>query len=361
MRPFHAIPLTGLLLAFACTPPQAPTPDAGGLFLADAGPQDAGPLPPGDETPPVVKLNQPDTPCLSGVVTFAFATLDEESPVGFVRATFAGNVLDLTSDESGAHEATFDVSGLFTGTHLLTIKAIDTANNEADFEQTFGVLSDGTYVEGPDFVCGTDPNAPTEDTQAPQIELLHPLPDQPAHSNANLEVRAFVTDDVGPVMVTAQVGQATTQLDGAFAQYVGHLDLSGETEGAQTLILTATDDAQHTTTLEKELTLDLTAPAVNIIEPSAGASRAALHDVIVEVDDVGGVALVSLYDLGSGRLLGRATDPSPGTENRYGIIYQFDCTEVPGTKSLEVQARDFASNIGTAQVTIDVGNAGCAE
>jgi hypothetical protein len=309
----------------------------------------------------VVKLRAPATPCLSGAVTFSFATLDEESPVGFVRATFAGNVLDLVSDGSGGHTSDFDVSGLFTGTHELQVKAIDTANNETDFVATFGVLSEGEYVQGPDFVCGTDPNAPTEDTEPPVVELLFPLPDEAAFVGAELEVRAFITDDVGPLTVTAQVGDATVEMTGAFAQYVGTLNIGGEAEGDALLQVVATDAAQRSSTVEKALTLDRTAPSVTIVEPAPGADRAALHDIIVEVTDAVGVSLVSLYDVGSERLMGRATDPSPGTEDRYGIIYQYDCTEVPGQKTLRVDARDTAGNIGSAEVTVQVSNAGCAE
>jgi hypothetical protein len=193
------------------------------------------------------------------------------------------------------------------------------------------------------------------------VELLYPLPEGTAHVGASLEVRSFFTDDVGPVEVVASLGLSQVNLTGLFAQYVGVLDLSAEPEGPNTLVVEATDASLRVTTLEKTITLDRTPPAVTIIEPGNGEGRAALHDVIVEVDDAAGVSIVRLYDQGSGALLGQATDPSPAGTNRYGLIYQYACDAVPGNKTLQVRALDFAGNEGTDEVMANLNADGCTE
>jgi hypothetical protein len=332
----------------------AGAPDAGVEEEIDSGPP---PVP--DETPPDIELLAPEEDCLDGAVTFRLRVTDADSAVGLVTARFAGNDLTLSDEGGGVHSAPFDASTLFRGFHTLSVTAIDTSNNLAELDRTFGHVGDGEYLEGTTFDCGEPPDAGPGDLLPPEVELLTPMPGSTAFASDTLAVSVRVTDDVGPVTVVATIGTESATLIGATELFSGQLDTSGVAEGAQTLTVEATDDAARTGDASRSVTIDHTPPSVSIVEPTAGATRAAFTDVVAVATDDNGVERVTLFEVGDTEPLGYATDPVPGETDRYGVIYRLPCAGLPRSVTFRVVARDVAGNTASDEVTVTVDTTGC--
>ena len=353
--------LSALVLVGAgasCERPGAGAADAGTDGGAGA-PEDAGPPPLPDETPPVVSFVSPDEGCLEGEVELSFEVKDEGSGVGFVSATFAARALALSDDGQGRYRATFDVAGLSTGPHALHVTAIDLENNLTEAERRYGTAREGEYFEEQGLACGTPPPPPPEDNEPPTVQIVTPSAEVPAFASTALPVGAVVTDDVGPVTVFASIGDVSAALSGVNGSFSGTLDVSGLASGVYDLVVTATDAASRSASDTHAVIVDHSPPAVVIVEPTAGATRAALNDVICQASDDHGVTRVLLYEQGGTEPLGIATTPAPNSDDRYGIFYHLPCAGLPRDMTFEMRAFDAAGNVGSASVTVSVTVDGC--
>jgi len=337
-------------------------PDAGASDAGSPVERDAGPPPVPDTTPPTVTLTTPTEDCLEGVVVFALVAKDEDSAVGLVSARFAGNDLVLSQVTDDNWSASFDTSPLFNGLHVLTVTAIDTANNLAELRRVFGHSADGEFVVGEGFTCGDAPDAGAPDSDDPVVEILTPPPSFDAYAGYDLPVSARATDDVGPLTVVATLNTdsfdtASVTLSGVTEIFSGTLDVSGVAEGIYPSDVTATDAADRSGSASRTVTIDRTLPTVTIVEPTGGQTRAAFTDVVALATDDRSLVSVTLYEQGEPDPLGVAT--SPTAEGRWGVIYRLPCAGLPREVTFEMVAHDSAGNKSSDAVTVTVDTTGC--
>lgn len=328
--------------------------------------------PPPDETPPVITLLSPIQSCLSGVVEVRFTAVDEERSVGYVSARFAGVLREVTTNGDGSYSFSLDVTPMFEGAHELVIKAIDIANNEAVFTAFFGVSHGGGVQHEEVLLCDgpiDDPNPPGPvfgedagpDVTPPELSILQPAADSLIGSNPYIQVRAL--DASMPVRLVLTVGDVTVSETVNTAFHVFEPDLQSLSEGPATLTVQATDDVDNTTSVSQTVNVDLTAPQIRIIEPTAGAQRLALTDVKVCASDANGIASILLYEVGVDAVITSSSNPlvrSDGStgpcnanEEEFGLIHELeDTSPLPRNTTFELVAVDQAGNRGQAQVSI---------
>jgi hypothetical protein len=319
--------------------------------------RDAGPPPQPDEVPPSIVIVTPAEDCLDGVVRFGLEVADEGSGVGIVQARFAGNDLDLVDDGDGAFHADFDTSALFTGFHVLTVTAIDTSNNLADEERSYGHINDvDDYISAGGISCGTPPDAGPPDTTEPVVTITTPA--GTAYAGDSLAVGATVTDE-SALTVTATLGTASVELTGFDGIYSGELDTSAVTEGVAPLVITAVDAADNSGADSKVVTVDHTPPSITISVPAANEERLALHDTTAIASDDVAMERVLLFEVGTADALGVAIGPDPNTTDAWSIPYRLPCAGLPRDTTFEMRARDRAGNSASATVPLRVLPDGC--
>lgn len=347
-----------LVLSGAACERRSPPPADGG---SDAGPEDAGPPRVPDETPPVVTFLAPTEDCLEGDVTFRFEVHDADAGVAHVSATFAARTLTLLEEGDGRYSASFDVALLVTGPHALEVTATDAENNVTEAERVYGTAREGEHFTEGELACGEPPPVVVDETP-PSVEILVPSPTVAAYARDTVAVTARVSDDVGPVGAEATLDTVQAPLVGGApvggaVTFSGELDVSGVAEGVYELAVTATDDAGNSASATREVTLDRTPPVVSILEPLPGEERVAFTDVVAEVSDDNGVAVVRLFEVGNDEALASTTTPSP--DGRYGLIYRLPCEDLPRETTFEMRAIDRAGNVGSATVAVTVNETGC--
>lgn len=337
---------------------EAPQPDAG---PDEEEVRDSGPGRVRDETPPVVTFLEPEEDCLEGEVTFRFLVEDEGAGVAFVSARFAARTLTLVDEGEGRYSATFDVGLLTTGVRPLTVTATDGENNVTEAARPYGVAREGEHLVEGDIECG-DPPPVIVDEEPPTVELVAPSTAVPTHASSSLEVTVIVSDDIGPVSARATLGTLTMDLEAGVVsegatRFSGTFDLTSLPEGVYELEVIASDAAEHTASLTREVTVDRTAPEVAIVEPLAGEERVAFTDVVANVTDANDIVVVRLYEVGNEIPLASVSSPSP--DGRYGLIYRLPCENLPRETTFEVRALDRAGNAGSATVDVTVNDTGC--
>ena len=367
LRPARVVPLL-LAMAFAggatCLP-TSPEADAGTgepePIVDPESAEDAGPPPAPDEEGPVVTFLAPEDRCLSGVVTFRFSVVDTGVGAGFVSAEFAGAAMDVVEGEAGEYSGSVATDGLLLGLKELIVTAIDRRNNSTTANRVFAVSDGETFIEHQEFTCGTPPDPPPDDTEPPTVEVISPLSTFDVFESATFDLTVRATDDVGPVTVVASAGANTVTLaPGGNDQFTGVLSLAGLPEGPIVVTVTATDLAARTAQTTRTITIDRTPPTVTITEPSEGAEREWLNDVIALADDANGVERVTLFEQGVTTPLGSATAPLPGTSDEFGIIHELSCDGLPRDLTFVVEARDRAGNVGADTVGVTIRfNAQC--
>lgn len=350
--------LVGLPLGGAtCVPTGTESLDAGAEPAVEPAAEpapiiDAGPP---DEEGPVVTFTAPTDRCLSGVVTFAFTVVDEGVGTGFVSAQFAGVALDVQDLGDDVYQADVETTGLLVGLKDLVVNAVDVRNNVTEARYTYGVSDGETYLEHPDFTCGTPPDPPPDDEEPPTLTITSPIADFDVHESDGFTLTVTATDDVGPVTVVAEVGPNESALaPGGSDEFTGTVSLTGVPEGDATVVVTATDAAGRIDQVTRLITVDRTAPVVSITEPQEGATREWLNDVVATVTDNEGVERVTLFEQGVTEDLGSATAPQGGTTDQYGIIHDLDCDGLPRDLTFVVEARDRAGNVGQDTVGVTI-------
>lgn len=340
-----------------CVPTGDEVPDAGAEPAVEPAAEpspvvDAGPP---DEEGPVVTFTGPQDRCLTGTVTFAFAVVDAGVGTGFVSAQFAGVALTVEDLGDDAYQATVDASGLLVGLKDLVVNAVDVRNNVTEARYAYGVSDGETYLEHPDFTCGTPPDPPPDDVEDPVIAITSPIAGFDVYENESFALTVTATDDVGPVTVRAEVGANESVLaPGGSDEFSGTLSLTGVPEGEATVVVTATDAAGRTAQTTRQITVDRTPPVVTITEPVEGATREWLNDVVATVTDNQGVERVTLFEQGVAEDLGSATAPQSGTTDQYGIIHDLDCDGLPRDLTFVVEGRDRAGNVGQDTVGVTI-------
>ena len=192
----------------------------------------AAPAAPVIDTPSDGSLTNDDTPTISGT-----AEADSE-----VEVSIDGNVIGtVTADGSGNWSIT-PGTPLSAGSHTVSATATDAAGNtSAATEHDF-----------------------TVDTTAPAVDVT--VPAEGATTGPDVEVEFDATDINGPVTYTCAVD------GGSATSCTSPLALTGLSDGAHTVTVTATDAAGNSASVVRNWTVDATAPAAPVIDtPSDGA------------------------------------------------------------------------------------------
>jgi YD repeat-containing protein len=224
-------------------------------------------------------------------VTVSF-TIDKSGPALTITSNHDGDVVtdaalvvtgsagDATSVKANGIEATLSGGGytsaplsLVEGSNTLTVTGLDAAGNASSVSITV-VL----------------------DTRAPQLEVIAPAPGA-CLNIASMELRGTVSD-AHRKDVTVQLGGAsvTATIDNAGAWTA---TLSNLPEGKAIFLITATDTLGHATTLTRSISVDRTAPTIEINESGAPftatlVSRSVALDVRVSDTDVKPALVVTL-------------------------------------------------------------------
>ena len=351
-----ALPLMSGALCGLGSPPDEW--DGGSL---DAGPKDfvdAGPPPVPDEIPPTIAILGPVEDCLAGDIRFSAKAVDDNAGIGVVAMKFASRTIEVEAAEANVYNADFYVGNLLTGTYELIVTAIDLENNRTETTRSFGVAREGEYLNEGELECGTPPPPPPVDETPPILEMLSPSAAFTTHVGESLSITVSVEDDIGPIFASAAIGETELPFGGDARLRSMVFPASALPEGPTTLRLIARDDAGNETSLSHELIIDHTPPQLIIVSPLATAEVVAFTDVVAEISDNQGVAVVRLFESGQNEALGTALQPS--SDSRWGVIYRLPCDGLPRDVTFLMQAEDFAQNVGIAEVNVHVLPDGCA-
>ncbi len=299
----------------------APALVTGGTFTASVNGAD-GPL--------VVKATATDAAgnASTATITITFdttapvITVEPTTPVNQPLATLHGTIADISPVTLKLGDTVIPVSpaGAFThdvalpaeGANAFVLTATDAAGNSATREVT--VIRDTTN--------------PALDVATPTEGLVI--------SNVLVVVRGTATDATA-LTVTVNGTAATITSDAWEASF------ESLTEGAQTFTVIATDAAGNSTTVTRNVQLDLAAPVVTITAPVTGTFTSGATVTIT-----GTVTDLTLRSVTAGGVTGTFT-AATGTTSTYTI------ENVPlndGDNSLVVAATDAAGRTGQATVTI---------
>lgn len=328
---------------------------ANGAFIQGATTEVKGTLT--DASPALVTVN--DAPALVNEGTFT-ASINGADGVVIVKATAidaannaSTDTITITFDATApafdiepttpTNKATGRITGTINDISPVTLKIGDTAvpvSPAGAFSYDAPLTAEGANA----FVLtATDAagNVATEnvsvvrDTTNPTLEVVSPT-------------EALVIANL-PVVVRGTASDATAleiTVGGAEATITGEAwEASFEelTEGTHAFTVIATDAAGNTTTVTRNVTLDLAAPVVTITAPAAGTftSQAA-------VTITGTVTDLTLRSISAGGVSGTFTTTTSG-------VYDYTIQNVPlaeGDNSIVVLATDAGSRTGQAALTI---------
>jgi chitinase len=286
---------------------------------------------PPDTTPPVVSITSPaNNASLSGTVTVAVNATDD---VGVSKVeTYVDGTLKGT-DTASPYTYALDASVLAPGTHTITAKAYDAANN----------------VTTSSVVTVTVP-----DTMVPTVSLTTPVAGAVLMGTSALSATA--SDNVGVVKVEFHVDGTLKGTDTA-SPYSLSLDTTQIANGTHSITAKAYDAANNVTaatavsvTVQNPVTPppDTTAPTVVITGPAAGATVSGTTSIAATATDNTGVAKVEFYIDGALK----------NTDTTAPYAYALDTTTLTNAgHSLSAKAFDAAGNSATsATVTVTVSN-----
>ena len=328
---------------------------ANGAFIKGATTEVKGTLT--DASPALVTVN--DAPALVNDGTFT-ASVNGADGVVIVKATAVDaannastDTITLTFDATApmfeiepttpTNKATGRITGTINDISPVTLKIGDVAvpvSAAGAFAYDAPLAAEGSNA----FVLtATDAagNIATEnvtvirDTAKPALEVVSPT-------------EALVIANL-PVVVRGTASDATAleiTVDGAEATITGEAwEASFEelTEGTHAFTVVATDAAGNTTTVTRNVTLDLAAPAVTIIAPVAGTFTNQASVTIT-----GTVTDLTLRSISAGGVAGTFTSGTGG-------VYDYRIENVPleeGDNSIIVLATDAGGRTGQAELTI---------
>jgi len=267
-----------------------------------------------DSKPPAVQITSPPDGAITGVSGVLVTALVTDQSSTSVTSHPPGVVANFTTPPADA-----EVSGLVTiteGANIVSVNATDSVGNK-----------------------GSDSVTVILDTIPPEIDI------SPAEDTVL---------GMSPVTLTVTVSDATPSTviigEETFLVAPGGDPLSLAVdleEGLNNITVTATDAAGNTTTVERELILDLTSPVVTIDAPADGSFFGAGDSPIpitVTVDDLTGTAVESTVNSEPGGLSGNL--PAGG-----GILAG-TITPVEGLNVIEVSATDAAGTVGSASISL---------
>ena len=182
--------------------------------------QAASTIPP-DTTPPVVTINSPaDGAAVSGIINVQGTATDN---VGVIQVEFYVDFQLVTSNPAGSFLFVWDTRSFTNGSHTLTVKAYDAANNVGQASSTVSVN-----------------NVVVVDTTPPTVYITSPAAGATVGGLTKVNISA--TDNVGVVQVCIYVDGVTASC-GSGARSFYNWNTKKATPGAHVLTANAWDAA----------------------------------------------------------------------------------------------------------------------
>ena len=277
---------------------------------------------------PVVDITSPTNGAtVSGSVTVEASATDDD---GITQIAFFVDGATLAVDSTAPYAASWNTTTVGDGPHTLTATATDSVGQTAD--HSISVTVDN--VDDPPAVTITSPGGGTT-------------------VSGSIDVSAEATDDNGVSQVTFYMDGATLAVDST-APYAVSWDTTVESDGGYTLTATATDTVGQTADHTISVTVDNTAPSVNITSPTGGTVSGTITVEASASDATSGVAQVEFFvsDGATTSSLGVDTNGADGWSVSWNTA-----TVANGGYTLTATATDNAGNSATsAGVSVTVSN-----
>ena len=288
-----------------------------------------GSPPPSDTAAPTVIVTSPAAgSTVEGTVTIAASAWDNDT---VTQVQFFVNGVLLSSDISVPYVATWDTTTMANGAHTITAQATDLSSNVGSSAPANVTVDNG---------------AAPPDTTPPTTSITGPAVG--ATVSASITISATASDDVGVTQVQFFVDGVLLSTD-TTGPYSASWNTTSALDGAHSLAAEASDAAGNSaTSAAVNVTVDNTAPAVNITSPAAGATVSATVTITADASDSSGVTQVQFFVDGA-LLSSDSTAP-------YSASWDTTAT-ANGTHSLSAQATDGQGNVGASEtVNVTVSN-----
>ncbi|MGZ4149256.1 MAG: Ig-like domain-containing protein, partial [Actinomycetota bacterium] len=289
------------------------------------------------DNPPSVSITSPKSgDTVSGTTAVSANASDDH---GVSQVQFFDGATSIGTDTNGGDgwSVSWDTTAAADGSHTLTAKATDTANQST--------TSAGVAV--------TVSNTATDNP--PSVSITSPKTGDKVRGTVN--VTASASDDHGVTQVQfldggTPIATDTNGSDGWSASW----DTTGGTgDGSHTLTAIATDTTSQTTTSAGQtVTVDNTAPSVSITSPADATTVSGTVSVIANADDAGGTGVASVQFFNDGVAIGTDTNGSDG----WSVSWNTGGTS-NASHTLTATATDAAGNQTTsAGIGVTVSNTG---
>jgi hypothetical protein len=230
-----------------------------------------------DTTAPVLDITAPTDNMIVGVRDVAVSGTSDAGQEVIVELQDAQGMvvatLPVTTDANGAWTVTFQ--GLANGDYVANASATDAAMNSATDTVSFSVDSD-------------DPNLTVENPVA-DATLSDVTPTINGTTDPDSVITVVITDDAGNIVETLTV---TPDASGAWTTEPTQ-DLA---EGPYTVSTTATRPNGRTTTIDRDITIDITDPTVAITSPVDGSTTNQTAVVVTGTTEPNASVLVTVTD-----------------------------------------------------------------
>jgi hypothetical protein len=281
-----------------------------------------------DTQAPTVTITSPSAGNVSGTVTINANAADNASVIG---VQFLLDGINLGAEDLTApYSLSWNTVGLSNGTHTLTAKAMDAANNI------------GTSA---DVIVNIN-----NDIQAPTVSITAPAA---GSVSGTINVTANASDNIGVAGVQFLLDGNNLGAEIVTSPYSVSWNTTTIVNGNHTLAARARDAAGNMTTSADVIVTvnnipDTQPPTVDITAPSSGSVSGTINVTANASDNAGVIGVQFLLD---GNNLGAEDVTSP-----YSISWNTGLS-ANGSHTLSALARDAAGNIGTAtNVIVNIVN-----
>lgn len=284
-----------------------------------------------DSIPPTTALLSPsEGATVEGTVSLQATASDEDiypGGVDYVWFYVDGAFHSYTSASNGTYTRTWDTLTVPNGPHVVTVKAMDNAGNEAF--ASVNVLVDNDFI-------------------APTVSITSPA--SGAIVSEIVAVTASASDNRGVARVDFFAGSQLLGSD-TTAPYSVNWDTRPLVHGnGYTLTARAYDARGLSATHSLSVVVnDATAPTVVITSPTEGERKRGSFSITANATDNRSVSRVEFFD-GATRLNTDSYAPYGITWNPVGVA--------DGAHTLTVKAYDAVGNVGTASITLILDNSG---
>jgi hypothetical protein len=311
------------------------------------------PPPPLDETPPVLKIIDPNNSSIFTVgesIEFK-GTVNDESEITTLKLYIDSRSIDLLSQlqndgDQGVWSYAWDSSDKRGGEYKFNVRCIDAFGNQIRVDGHFELIE------------------PYVDLEPPEISIVKPLKDEMFGIGETITILGSVRDNIGVESLLINVNEQqwldiTDSITGTSWMYIWATeDLP---VGWHTFKVYAADANGNTEEYEHSILLiDNIPPEVSISHPGPGVSvsKGSILDIEGSYSDNAGIDTVILHITGSGVnekiRPGRGLSVGDGT---WSYSWEVPTYYINGDYTITVTATDNAGNLDTDSIDVGVTSA----